>query len=299
MAAITMKNSLLLIPMLLACLAGNSQVRYFVQGGANLGLLPVTENGALYTLEGSNPPAQMAIGTKSTFAKRPGGYLSAGIQYEARPRLYLEGTLSFSLLRYRQQNEYHTAISVGDIDGLPGGYHSRSMMKFYQAGSPLPPADFDPPAGMSFPGNHVVQSAEHGKANKAGLAQLLYADLAFTAKYRFWQRSSIGLGGGISGLLSGSAINPRREYKASEISPNEISRIDIYYEKHGLLDNLKPFAAFLQGVLEQGLNDNWSVQAGFSYYLSPLYKNIPPELNSDKTKIRALTLGARYYFRRR
>lgn len=291
-----MKNSSVLLLLLLLCMAGHGQVRYFVQGGANLGLLPTTENGVLYTLQGSNPLTQMALGTKSTFAKRPGGYLAGGIQYEVRPRLYLEGSLSFSLLRYRQQNEYHTAVLVGDIDGLPGGYRSRSMMTFYQAGSPLPPVDFNLPAGMSVPSDRVVQSAEHGKANKAGLAQLLYADLAFTAKYRFWQRSSIGLGGGLSGLLSGSAINPRWAYKASDASPHEISQVDVYYEKHSLRNNLNPVTVFLQGVLEQGLNDNWSVQGGFSLYLSPLYRNIPAELNTDKTKMRLVTLGARYYF---
>lgn len=291
-----MKNSSVLLLLLLLCMAGHSQVRYFVQGGANLGLLPTTENGALYSIsQGGNPVAEMTIATRSTFSKRPGGYLAGGIQYEVHPRLYVEGTWSFSLLRYRQQNKYLTATRVYDDGQLPGGSSSESLITFYQAGSPLPPASFSPPAGMYFSNSRLPQWVEHGNANKAGMAQLLYADLAITAKYRFWRRSHIGLGGGLTGLLSGSAHNQRREYKSADGS-GEVSEVTVYYEKQRLRHDLNPVTVFLQGVLEQGLNDNWSVQAGFSLYLSPLYRNIPAELNTDKAKMRLLTLGARYYF---
>ena len=276
------------LPLLLALLgcAAQAQIRYFAQGDVNLTLIPTIHNSASYMDDDVSNPTYLYINTSSTFSKKPGGALQGGLRYQLHPRIFLEGSVAFSYLSYRQFNKYEESYVRGSTRG-------GSTTNFGNAGRPVPGYNLPPPEAYLYPERPIVYQM-HGDPDKAGSTHLLYTAVAVAGKYKVFGKTYIGIGAGISVPVVSSTKRLKSVYTVNE-APEPI-RADTYVIKDSEKADFNSIAVLWQGMIEQGITDQWSVQASFTQYFSALYRDVSNDLQGDKAKMRYVSLGVRRYF---
>lgn len=280
------KNFIFLIAILFAAASIQAQVKYFFQADGNLSIIPKTKNDGTFEDRFAPNPTYTSIKNTARFENRFGFNLKGGGQYQLAAKFKLEAFLQFSQINYRQKNNYETGT-------VSGGQVSYAKGVYYNAGSPLPNYNLGPVPvfGTTIISNPTVT----GDPDKQGVAQLGYGGLGASLKYSLFSGTNIGLGATAQVLLLASTYRATHsgEYITSPSGDYYLISTDIKKDKSK--DGFTSFGGSCHLSVEQQITKQLAIEGSLTQFINKLYKDLSPELDGKKARLRSVQVGVRYY----
>lgn len=263
-----------------------AQVKYFVQAGGNMSIMPKLKNSGQYVDEFANNPNYSIIKTSTSFKAKPGFSFGGGAAFKLTEHVFIEALLGLTVINYRQKNNIF-------IERVEGVNHSGYRGTYYNAGLTYP--DYRVQSAEWFYASEIGENeAPKSLQKKQGNLNLGLLTIGGLAKLNVTPKTSIGIGPSANIAIWAKTYNERIVVYAQSPSGQMFMRAPLT-RKTSITNDFTPVNINANLQVAHQLTEKISALASFTQAINKLYKRQEMTLNGSVARMRYISLGVRYY----